>query len=312
MTLWLSILALTLIAALVCFFPLLKKSVQKPSVQRDTLNKAFYFERLKEIERDEKQGLLENTEQLKVELQQALLEDIPQHVSNKLEEGKNYGKLWFISGVLALGIIAVSAYFSVGAWQTEIMLEKSVEKLPHFFERMKTEETNPLNESEMQQFATALRLDLQKDPTNAKNWWLLGQIGLNLDKPQMSLESFARANKLDPKNNLYKLAYARILMFSEDPTDKLKGNNLLREVIREDHTNIDALSLLAFSYFETEDYKMAIVTWAMMLKLLPKDDQRVSIIERSIRSARDALDAQEQEKHQQMMPAQTPTETPKN
>ena len=312
MTLWLSILALTLIAALVCFFPLLKKSVQKPSVQRDTLNKAFYFERLKEIEHDEKQGLLENTEQLKVELQQALLEDIPQHVSNKLEEGKNYGKLWFISGVLALGIIAVSAYFSVGAWQTEIMLEKSVEKLPHFFERMKTEETNPLNESEMQQFATALRLDLQKDPTNAKNWWLLGQIGLNLDKPQMSLESFARANKLDPKNNLYKLAYARILMFSEDPTDKLKGNNLLREVIREDHTNIDALSLLAFSYFETEDYKMAIVTWAMMLKLLPKDDQRVSIIERSIRSARDALDAQEQEKHQQMMPAQTPTETPKN
>ena len=292
MTLWLSIFALTLIAALVCFFPLLKKSVQKPSVQRDTLNKAFYFERLKEIERDEKQGLLENTEQLKVELQQALLEDIPQHVSNKLEEGKNYGKLWFISGVLALGIIAVSAYFSVGAWQTEIMLEKSVEKLPHFFERMKTEETNPLSESEMQQFATALRLDL--------------------DKPQMSLESFARANKLDPKNNLYKLAYARILMFSEDPTDKLKGNNLLREVIREDHTNIDALSLLAFSYFETEDYKMAIVTWAMMLKLLPKDDQRVSIIERSIRSARDALDAQEQEKHQQMMPAQTPTETPKN
>ena len=312
MTLWLSILALTLIAALVCFFPLLKKSIQKPSVQRDTLNKAFYFERLKEIERDEKQGLLENTEQLKVELQQALLEDIPQHVSNKLEEGKNYGKLWFISGFLALGIIAVSAYFSVGAWQTEIMLEKSVEKLPHFFERMKTEETNPLRESEMQQFATALRLDLKKDPTNAKNWWLLGQIGLNLDKPQMSLESFARANKLDPKNNLYKLAYARILMFSEDPTDKLKGNNLLREVIREDHTNIDALSLLAFSYFETEDYKMAIVTWAMMLKLLPKDDQRVSIIERSIRSARDALDAQEQEKHQQMMPAQTPTETPKN
>lgn len=312
MTLWLSIFALTLIAALVCFFPLLKKSVQKPSVQRDTLNKAFYFERLKEIERDEKQGLLENTEQLKVELQQALLEDIPQHTSNKLEEGKNYGKLWFISGVLALGIIAVSAYFLVGAWQTEIMLEKSVEKLPYFFERMKTEETNPLSESEMQQFATALRLDLQKDPTNAKNWWLLGQIGLNLDKPQMSLESFARANKLDPKNNLYKLAYARILMFSEDPTDKLKGNNLLREVIREDHTNIDALSLLAFSYFETEDYKMAIVTWAMMLKLLPKDDQRVSIIERSIRSARDALDAQEQEKHQQMMPAQTPTETPKN
>lgn len=303
MSLWLSILTLTLMAALVCFFPLLKKNVQKPSVRRDTLNKAFYFERLKEIERDEKQGLLENAEQLKVELQQSLLEDIPQQAAEQINEDKNYGKLWFVSGLLALGIIAVPAYFSVGAWQTEIMLEKSVEKLPHFFERMQTEETNPLSESEMQQFATALRLDLQKDPNNAKNWWLLGQIGLNLDKPQMSLDSFARANKLDPKNNLYKLAYARILMFSEDTTDKLKGSNLLREVIREDHTNIDALSLLAFSYFETEDYKMAAVTWAMMLKLLPKDDQRVPVIERSIRSARDALDAQEQEKRQQITPS---------
>jgi putative cytochrome c-type biogenesis protein ccmH len=248
--------------------------------------------------------LLENAEQLKVELQQSLLEDIPQQAAEQINEGKNYGKLWFVSGLLALGIIAVPAYFSVGAWQTEIMLEKSVEKLPHFFERMQTEETNPLSESEMQQFATALRLDLQKDPNNAKNWWLLGQIGLNLDKPQMSLDSFARANKLDPKNNLYKLAYARILMFSEDTTDKLKGSNLLREVIREDHTNIDALSLLAFSYFETEDYKMAAVTWAMMLKLLPKDDQRVPVIERSIRSARDALDAQEQEKRQQITPSE--------
>ena len=304
MSLWLSILTLTLMAALVCFFPLLKKNVQKPSVRRDTLNKAFYFERLKEIERDEKQGLLENAEQLKVELQQSLLEDIPQQAAEQINEGKNYGKLWFVSGLLALGIIAVPAYFSVGAWQTEIMLEKSVEKLPHFFERMQTEETNPLSESEMQQFATALRLDLQKDPNNAKNWWFLGQIGLNLDKPQMSLDSFARANKLDPKNNLYKLAYARILMFSEDTTDKLKGSNLLREVIREDHTNIDALSLLAFSYFETEDYKMAAVTWAMMLKLLPKDDQRVPVIERSIRSARDALDAQEQEKRQQITPSE--------
>ena len=142
--------------------PLLKKNVQKPSVQRDTLNKAFYFERLKEIERDEKQGLLENAEQLKVELQQSLLEDIPQQAAEQINEDKNYGKLWFVSGLLALGIIAVPAYFSVGAWQTEIMLEKSVEKLPHFFERMQTEETNPLSESEMQQFATALRLDLQK------------------------------------------------------------------------------------------------------------------------------------------------------
>ncbi|VEH66229.1 cytochrome c-type biogenesis protein CcmI [Rodentibacter pneumotropicus] len=78
----------------------------------------------------------------------------------------------------------------------------------------------------------------------------------------------------------YKLGYARVLMFSEDTTDKLKGSDLLREVIRKDHSNIEALSLLAFRYFEMEDYKMAAVTWAMMLRLMPKDDERVALIEK--------------------------------
>ena len=41
-----------------------------------------------------------------------------------------------------------------------------------------------------------------------------------------------------------------MLMSSEDQTDKLKGNQLLRDVIRQDHSNPEALSLLAFSYFE--------------------------------------------------------------
>lgn len=41
-----------------------------------------------------------------------------------------------------------------------------------------------------------------------------------------------------------------MLMSSEDQTDKLKGNQLLRDIIRQDHSNPEALSLLAFSYFE--------------------------------------------------------------
>ena len=69
-----------------------------------------------------------------------------------------------------------------------------------------------------------------------------------------------KLNKLEPDNLDYKLSYARMLMSSEDQTDKLKGNQLLRGIIRQDHSNPEALSLLAFSYFEGEDYKMAAVT----------------------------------------------------
>ena len=293
----------TLVVALICFYPLLRQFKAKHGQKRDDLNKALYFSRVEEIEQDNSQGLVENVEQLKQELQKTLLDDVPSKVQENVDySGKSYGKVWFVSGVLALGIIAGSSYFVVGSWQAESMLEQTYAKLPYFFDRMKDEDKNPFSDAEMQQFSTALRIDLQKNSTDAKKWWMLGQIGMNLGDARLAFDSYQRANKLEPDNVQYKLGYARILMFSEDATDKLKGGNLLREVIRQDHTNIEALSLLAFRYFETEDYKMAAVTWAMMLRLMPKDDERVPLIEKSIRAARDALEAQNEEKSKSITP----------
>ena len=194
--------------------------------------------------------------------------------------------MWFVSGLLGLAIIAGISYFPLGSLKTEDMMEKTLAKLPYFFERIADEEKNPMSDAEMQQFSTALRLDLQKTPKDAKKWWLLGQVGMNLGNGKLAFDSYQQANKLEPDNLTYKLSYARMLMSSEDQTDRLKGNQLLRDIIRQDHSNPEALSLLAFSYFEGEDYKMAAVTWAMMLRLLEPDDPRVPMLEKSIRAAR--------------------------
>ncbi|PJG85296.1 c-type cytochrome biogenesis protein CcmI [Conservatibacter flavescens] len=294
MIFWFSIAVITVVIALICFYPLLKRKEQhQENVERDALNKALYFDRLQEVERDEAQGLLDNAAQLKTELQQALLEDIPAEQTADNKDKKRFGGIWFTSGLLALAIIGLATYFSVGSWQAENMLEKTYEKLPHFYERLKEEETHPLSETEQQQFITALRLHLQKSPDDAAGWWLLGQLAMSMDKGQLAHDSYARAYKLSPENTDYKMGFARILMFSDDASDKFKGEELLKEVLRQDHTNFQALSLLAFHYFEKEDYKMAAVTWAMMLRLLPENDPRVPLLEKSIRSARDALEEQE-------------------
>ena len=154
----LSIIALTLVVALICFYPLLRSVKAKEDKKRDELNKALYFSRLKEIEQDNQQGLVENVEQLKQELQKTLLEDIPQQETQTLDKNaKNYGKLWFVSGLLGLAIIAGGAYFPLGSWKAEDMMEKTLAKLPYFFERIKEEDTNPMTDAEMQQFSTALR-----------------------------------------------------------------------------------------------------------------------------------------------------------
>ena len=298
---WLSIGLLTLFISFIAFYPLLRKSNVANQTERDQLNKAFYLDRLQELERDSQQGLIDNAEQVKIELQQNLLQDIPSESAVKNQQ-VFVSKLWFVSALMALSIIACLAYFKVGSWQQQDMLAKTHEKLDFFYERVKEEETNPLSQQEMQQFATALRMEVQHNPKDAKSWFLLGQLGMAMDNGQLAFDSYAKAHKLSPENVQYQLAYARILMFSQDERDKTEGEELLKQVIRQDHTNMDALSLLAFRYFEQEDYKMAIVSWAMMLKLMPEDDSRRPLLEKSIRSARDALEEQQEQKKQQMTP----------
>lgn len=301
---WLSLIGLTLFVALICFYPLLKPPLNTQHIVRETLNKAFYFDRLKEIEQDEQQGLLDNTAPAKIELQQALLEDIPEKMPTQstVQHTRSFGKIWFISGFLTLSIIASCIYYVTGAWQEEALVEKITQKLPHFYARIKDEETNPLNEQELQEFATALRIHLQQSPQEAKSWFLLGQIAINLENMQLAYDSYAKANQLAPQNVDYALSYARILMNSAEPTDQTQGEILLKQIIAQDHKNLDALSLLALNYFGKENYKMAIVTWAMMLRLMPQDDPRINLIEKSIKTARDALEEQETKKHQQLVP----------
>ena len=80
----------TLVVALICFYPLLRQFKAKQGQKRDDLNKALYFSRLEEIEQDNSQGLVENVEQLKQELQKTLLlYDFHQLMENQNTNGRS-------------------------------------------------------------------------------------------------------------------------------------------------------------------------------------------------------------------------------
>ncbi|MBF0785870.1 c-type cytochrome biogenesis protein CcmI [Muribacter muris] len=285
MAFWIIVGVMTLILGGIAFYPLLRKPSDYSQQKRDALNKAFYFDRLQEVEQEFEQGKIEDAEQAKLELQQSLLDDIPAQGSPATVSKSHWGKVGFMSLIALIGVVGGGVYWQVGSWFSGTMLEKSHQKLAYFYERIKSEESEPLSEQELNQFAVALRVELQKTPQDDKSWFMLGQLGMALDDGQLALDSFSKASQLQPDNLQYKLRYAQVLLFSADPKDKEQGENVLKEVIRVDHTNVEALGLLAFNAFEKEDYKMAAMTWGMMLKLMPEDDSRRPTIERSIQSA---------------------------
>lgn len=284
MDFWILIGVVTLIIGAVAFFPLLKP-VKTADNKRDKLNKAFYFDRLQEVEREAAVGIIDDPEQTKRELQQSLLDDIPAENEPQVTNQRHFGKGWFVALILLVGGISTAIYWNVGSWFASSMMEMSHKKLDYFYERLKNESTEPLSESEMNQFAMALRTELQSKPNDAESWFMLGQIGMATENPQMAMDSYAKASQLQPDNLLYKQKFAEMLMFSADPKDKEKGEALIKEIIRVDHTNLGALRLLAFHLFEKEDYKMAAMTWGMMLRLMPENDPSRATVERSMQAA---------------------------
>lgn len=296
MSFWSLIIAITLIIGSIAFYPLLKKNSHSKSTKRDSLNKAFYFDRLQEVEKEAAEGVIDDPEQTKQELQQSLLDDIPETAEQTATIQNQFGKVWFFALILLVGAVSAGSYLSVGSWFKGAALDANHQKLEYFFERIKQEETDPLSDQEMNQFAMALRSELQKNPNDHANWFMLGQLGMALENGQLALDSFTKAVNLQPENMRYNLSYAQVLMFSADPKDKEQGMEVLKKILRTDHTNLDALSMIAFYYFEQEDYKMAAMTWGMMLKFVPDEDPRKETLERSIQSALSMLNEQEETK----------------
>lgn len=88
MNFWILVTIITLMIGVVAFYPLLKQRQNLSAQKRDNLNKAFYFDRLKEVEQEAAAGIIEDSEQTKLELQQSLLDDIPEHQAQAVSSAK--------------------------------------------------------------------------------------------------------------------------------------------------------------------------------------------------------------------------------
>ncbi|EAO5999063.1 cytochrome c-type biogenesis protein CcmH [Salmonella enterica subsp. arizonae str. CFSAN000560] len=179
----------------------------------------------------------------------------------------------YLPGVVIALVVAAISYSQTGSYQQVRAWQQAT--------------AQPLNEEEMARLALGLRTRLQSDPGNAEGWIMLGRIGMVLGNVGTATGAYANAYRLDPKNRDAALGYAEALTRSSDPEDNRRGGELLRRLVRSDHTDIRVLSLYAFNAFEQGRFGEAVAAWEMMLKLLPAADPRRAVIERSIRLAQE-------------------------
>lgn len=283
MAFWLMIIALLAGAAALLVVPAMRQSKENEAASRDTLNKAFYQERLSELEQDEEQGVVAQRGEMIKELQQNLLYDIP---GRRDQQVRPINRWALLPGVAILVAVALGFYLKTGGLAQVTAWHQVQSQMPELRERLTNEGAEPLSMEEIARFGLGLRTSLQQDERNIDDWMLLGRVGMALNNATTAIQAFAHAYRLDPNNMAARLGYAEVLTRSDDPRDNQQATAILRKMAAEDHGNPRVLSLLAFNAFEQGDYPQAINAWQAMLKLLPADDQRIAVIKRSIEQAK--------------------------
>ncbi|CAI2474497.1 c-type cytochrome biogenesis protein CcmI [Serratia liquefaciens] len=283
MAFWLIIIVLLVGAAALLVVPAMRHSGKSTAASRDTLNKAFYQDRLHELEQDEQQGVVAERPELVKELQQNLLNDIP---GQQDTQEKPINRWALVPGVALLVVVTLGFYLKTGGLAQVLDWQQVEAQMPDLRAHVANERAQPLSMEEIARLGLGLRTALQQDDRNINDWMMLGRVGMALNNATTATQAFAHAYQLDPNSLEVRLGYAEVLTRSNDPEDNKQATQMLRKMIAEDHTNMRVLSLLAFNAFEQGDFKQAIGAWQVMLKLLPANDQRAEVIKRSIEQAK--------------------------
>ena len=275
---------LMLLAVVSFAWPMLqRRSAHNDQQSRESLNKAFYQDRLQELEEEADEGLVTQKEEMTKELQQSLLDDVPQQ---RTVNESNSVSVWItLVSVVIFCALTFGIYAVVGGVNDVKQWQITASQLPQLSQRMMADHEDPMTDQEMADMTLALRTQLQKTPDDGMGWLLLGRIALANRDILTAEGSMTKAYGLMPNDTDVQLGYAQSLMLTGDENKALRARELLHQVVREDHGNLQALSLLAFEAFERGAFEEAKGAWSTMLALLPEGDSRAGMLMRSIQKA---------------------------
>ncbi|MBU3823479.1 MAG: c-type cytochrome biogenesis protein CcmI [Candidatus Oceanisphaera merdipullorum] len=283
---WIGSGVLTLILALVIILPLTRGRAES-SQSRNQLNTELYKQRLKELEEDSAQGLLEEGELATKELQQSLLDDVvveqPQHYKRGVH-------LW-LPAVVIVVLVGYVGYFQFGAYDRVSEWQHNSGRLSELTQKVLLEPNGDVTEQDMMDLIQSLRTKLYLDGDDFRGWLLLGRLTLEMRDGNTAREAFEKAMTLtdDPESVL--VPYAEALAISGE---ELRGESIIKQVLAKDPDDLEAWSVFAFMAIQQNNFTAAIARWQQILQRMTPDNPRYAMIERSVNFAKERLAEQDE------------------
>ncbi|MBD1556077.1 c-type cytochrome biogenesis protein CcmI [Vibrio sp. S9_S30] len=282
---WIATAVIITISSVFIAFPLVQRRAVDDEARRDELNKAFYKDRLGELEEETKEGLVENQEDLIADLKQTLLDDVPKAKKNEATTQISTMAV-AIPSVLFVAALSYGMYYHFGGAQKVLDWNRAASNLPTLTKKLMSPEGQTLTEEEMQDLTLALRTRLYNQPNESTGWMLLGRIALANRDVTTAVGAMKNAYRLEPQDSDIQLGYAQALTLSSDEVDQGQARSLLLRLAQQEQVDLRVFSLLAFDAFERSDYAAAIRYWGTMQEKIGPQDSRYEMLSSSIQNAK--------------------------
>lgn len=276
-----------IVTALLFIVPTLLRSrdTEQENLEHDAVNITVYRDQLTELGNDLENDILtqEQYNKSKQELQQRMLQDVPEGEKMTIKKNKNiYNIVTSVVIVLILPLAAVFLYLVIG--DTRGLLPQA--QLANATQMNRGGGGATAGHDNFSSVLENLIARLDKNPDDIEGWIMLGRTYAIMERYADASNTYAKLAELVPNNPQILSDYADVLAMKNQGNLAGKPTELIYQALSIDPQYPKALALAGTAEFEQEKFEQAAAHWEKLLGLVPADSQLAKSVQEGINEAK--------------------------
>ncbi len=279
-----------IVTALLFIVPTLlrNRNEQEAGVDHDLVNVTVYRDQLIELDRDLQNDILsqEQYNKSKQELQQRMLQDIPESEGEAIKKSKKTKKIYNIAMstviTMTLPLAAIFLYLELG--DTRGLLPQA--QLANATQMQGAGGESPAGHDNFSSVVENLIARLSDNPDDIEGWVMLGRTYAIMGRYNEASNTYQKLTELVPNNAQILSDYADVLAMKNQGSLVGRPAELINEALEADPEYPKALALAGTAEFEQARFEQAAVHWEKLLTVIPDDSELAKSVNTSIAEAR--------------------------
>lgn len=195
---------------------------------------------------------------------------------------RQMGNAVWVPAVVVM-VAAVILYFTFGSWQLQRQADDALAALPDLGRKVMSDQSAQTTREELETFALGLRQRLAQTPDdNGMVWQIYARVMTQLGQAEQAVDAFEKALAINPSNQQAQLSYAQLLVNFGEEQYLAQAAQLLVQVLQQDPTQQEALSLLGLIAYQRGDWQQAQTAWQLLQDQIAPADERYAAIQQAL------------------------------